>query len=523
MLLLAETSTFLLPLIVGIVSFILGVIVMRIFPILGIKQAQNRAKKIAKEAEIRAEQIARNAQLDAKTFAYEMKVEAEKEIKEKKQELSAAENKLLQREQSIDRRDLALQAKEDSLEHKNEQVTKRIQDLDKKEVELNQKIDSIILELEKVAMMSTSEAKPELFKRVEEKIGQELAAFIKNQEEEAQETANTKARDILGLAIQKYSQEVAGERTVSVVALPSDDLKGRIIGREGRNIRALEQMTGVDLIIDDTPEVITVSCFDPIRREVARMALESLIKDGRIQPGRIEEVVEKARAEINENIRKAGEEAVFKLGLPKVNKELITYIGKLRYRTSYGQNALQHSMEVAYLSGIMAAELGLDQTLARRAGLLHDIGKSIDYEVEGSHIEIGVRLAKKYGEHPAVINAIESHHGDVPVNHVISNLVAAADTLSAARPGARSESLENYIKRIEKLEEISKGFEGVASAYAIQAGREIRVMVIPEKVDDLKAFKIARDIREKIENELTYPGQIKVTVVRETRASELAR
>jgi len=523
MLLLAGTSEFLLPLIVGIVSFILGVIVMRIFPILGIKQAQNRAKKIAKEAEVRAEQIVRNAQLDAKTLSYEMKVEAEKEIKEKKQELSAAENKLLQREQGIDRRDLALQAKEDSLEHKNEQVTKRIQDLDKKEVELNQKIDSIILELEKVAMMSTSEAKTELFKRVEEKIGQELAAFIKNQEEEAQETANTKARDILGLAIQKYSQEVAGERTVSVVALPSDDLKGRIIGREGRNIRALEQMTGVDLIIDDTPEVITVSCFDPIRREVARMALESLIKDGRIQPGRIEEVVEKARAEINENIRKAGEEAVFKLGLPKVNKELITYIGKLRYRTSYGQNALQHSMEVAYLSGIMAAELGLDQTLARRAGLLHDIGKSIDYEVEGSHIEIGVRLAKKYGEHPAVINAIESHHGDVPVSYVISNLVAAADTLSAARPGARSESLENYIKRIEKLEEISKGFEGVSSAYAIQAGREIRVMVIPEKVDDLKAFKIARDIREKIENELTYPGQIKVTVVRETRASELAR
>lgn len=518
------TAESVLPLIVGILlGVIIGIVVMRIWPILGIKQAQNRAKRLAKEAESKAEQIVRNAQLDAKTTIYEMKVEAEKDIKEKKKEIAESENKLLLREQSIDRRDIALQTKEDNLDLKNEQLTKKLSDLDKKEAELSQKIDSIILELEKVAGMSTTDAKNELFKRVEEKTTQEMTAFIRNSEEEAKETASDKSREILGIAIQKYSQEVACERTVSVVALPSDDLKGRIIGREGRNIRSLEQLTGVDLIIDDTPEVITVSCFDPIRRETARLSLEYLIKDGRIQPGRIEEVVEKAKAEIAESVHKAGEDALFKLGIAKINREFIDYIGKLKYRTSYGQNALQHSMEVAYLSGIMAAELGLDQNLARRAGLLHDIGKSVDYEIEGSHIEIGTRLAKKYGEHPVVINSIESHHGDVPANCVIANLVAAADTLSAARPGARSESLENYIKRIEQLESISKSFDGVAGAYAIQAGREIRVMVVPEKIDDTKAYKLARDIREKIENELTYPGQIKVTVVREVRVNELAK
>jgi len=523
MLLAGFTNEFLLPLIMGIFGIIIGIALMYFIPLSGIKKAKGRASRITKEAEIKAEQIVRNSQLDAKTTVYEMKVEAEKEIKERKQEASALENKLLLREQNIDRRDLALQTKETNLEAKSEQLTEKMNDLDKKEAELNKRIDSIILELEKVAMMTSQEAKNELLKRVEEKIAVEIASYIKNQEEEAKLVANDKARNLIALAIQKYSQEVTNDRTVSVVSLPSDDLKGRIIGREGRNIRAIEQLTGVDLIIDDTPEVITVSCFDPIRREIARLSLEYLIKDGRIQPGRIEEVVEKSKIEVQESIQKAGEEALFKLGISKINHELIEYIGRLKYRTSYGQNVLQHSLEVAFLAGIMASELGVDQHLARRAGLLHDIGKSVDFEIEGSHIEIGVRLAKKYGEHKFVINAIESHHGDVPANNIISNLVAAADTLSAARPGARSETLEKYIQRIEKLEEISKGFDGVQSAYAIQAGREIRVMVVPEKIDDIKSFKLARDIREKIENELTYPGQIKVTVIRETRANEIAK
>ena len=357
----------------------------------------------------------------------------------------------------------------------------------------------------------------------EEKITKELAVYIKTKEEEARDSANTKANEILSLAISKYAQEATTEKTVSVVALPSDEMKGRIIGREGRNIRSIEQLCGVDLIIDDTPEVITVSCFDPIRREIARRALEYLIKDGRIQPGRIEEVVEKCKNEVKEIVRQTGQDVAFKLGLPRINKELLDYVGKLKYRTSYGQNALDHSIEVAYLCGIMAAELGLDQNLAKRAGLLHDIGKAADFEIDGSHVEIGVRLAKKYGEPDVVVNAIESHHGDVEAKYIISNLVAAADTLSAARPGARSETLENYIKRIEQLETICKSYDGVQQCFAMQSGRKVRVMVVPEKVDDVLAFKLARDIREKIESEMTYPGQIKVSVIRETRAVEVAK
>ena len=516
-----------MPFLYGGIGLVLGVICgilfMRLKPVFGLKEAQKKVQKAVKEAETKAEQIVRSAQLDAKTLTYEMKAEADNEIKEKKAEVQSLENKILQREQSIDKRDIALQGKEEILDQKNEQLTKRSKELDKRESDLDAKFETIIKELEKVSAMTQQEAKQVLFERVQEKIAGEIASYIKTKEEEAKDKVNETARNLLGLAVQKYSQEVACEKTISVVALPSDDLKGRIIGREGRNIRTLEQKIGVDLIIDDTPEVITVSCFDPIRRETARLALEYLIKDGRIQPGKIEEAVDKATQEVNESTKAAGEEAMFKLGINKINKDLVNIIGRLKYRTSYGQNVLQHSIQVAYLAGIMAAELGVDQYLARRAGLLHDLGKAVDFEMEGSHVDIGVRLAKKYGERPEVINAIASHHGDVPANNVISNLVAAADTLSAARPGARSESLENYIQRIEKLEQISKEFEGVSNAYAIQAGREIRVMVVPSIVDDIKSFKLARDIREKIENELTYPGQIKVTVIRETRAQEIAK
>ncbi len=485
--------------------------------------AKKQAETILKEAEVKGNQIIKSAQIEGRSAALELKVAAEKEAKERKDEVLNLEKSILSREQQIDVREALIVQKEEQVKQANQQLDNKNKELDKKQTELQEKIDSIIVELQKVAQMSIEDAKKELFKRVEEKMDHEIAAYMKEREEEAEEKASENAKEILSLAIDKYSQEVASERTVSVVALPSDEMKGRIIGREGRNIKTIEQLTGVDLIIDDTPEVITVSCFDPIRREIARRSLEALIKDGRIQPGRIEEIIEKAKQEVKEITRKAGEEALFKLNLPKMNKDLVELIGRLKFRTSYGQNALVHSMEVAHLCGIMASELGIDQQLAKRAGLLHDLGKALDFEMEGSHVELGVRYAKKYNESDVVINAIESHHGDVPAKYIISNLVSAADTLSAARPGARSETLDTYIKRIEQLETISKGFDGVASAYAIQAGREIRIMVVPEKVDDVMAYKIARDIKNKIETELTYPGQIKVTVIRETRASEIAK
>ena len=511
-------------LIIGlIVGGAIGVAVMLLVPYFKEKRAKSNAEKIIHDAEVKADHIQKNAKIDAKTLTNELKAAAEKEIKERKQIVVESEKKLAQREQAIDRRDASLSTKEDALEQKKETYNNRLAALDKKEDELQLKIDSIIAELEKVAQMSVSEAHDELMRRVEEKMNKEIAAYIKNREDEAEEQADGKAKDIMSLAMSKYAQEVTNERTVSIVSLPSDEMKGRIIGREGRNIKSLESLLGVDIIIDDTPEVITVSCFDPVRREVARMTLDRLIKDGRIQPGRIEEIFNKCKEEVHQSVVKAGEQAVFKLGLPRMHKELLEYVGRLKYRTSYGQNVLDHSIQVAYLAGIMAAELGLDQTLAKRAGLLHDIGKSADFEMDGSHVEVGARLAKKYGEPDVVINAIESHHGDKPSKYVISNLVQAADTLSAARPGARSETLENYIKRIEDLENICKSYEGVQNCYAMQSGREVRVTVIPDKVDDLQAFKMARDIKDKIQNEMTYPGQIKVSVIRELRAVEVAK
>ena len=512
---------------IAILTYVLavgvGFVIYFVLTKLKLTKAQADATRIVDEATVKADNIVKEAILDAKTQAYEYKLEAEKEIKEHRAEVTKFENKLLQREQNIDRRDIALQGKENVLDEKAKQLEKKNQELGKMEAQLKEQIDSKIIELEKIAKMTANEAKEELFKQVEQKMANEVTAYIKEKEDEAKSKASLFAKDIIAAAINRYSQEETIERTVNVVALPSEEMKGRIIGREGRNIKAIENATGVELIIDDTPEAITVSCFDPIRREVARLALETLIRDGRIQPGRIEEVVQRTKADLNETILKAGEDAIFELGLSRVNKEIIMMIGKLKYRTSYGQNALQHSLEVAHFAGMMAAELGLNQQLARRAGLLHDLGKAVDHEMEGSHVELGAKFAKKYGENATVINAIESHHGDVQPTSVISILVAAADTLSAARPGSRSETIENYIQRLEKLEEISKSFEGVDKVFAIQAGREVRVIVKPDKVDDLASHKLARDIKDKIENELTYPGHINVTVIREVRANEIAK
>ena len=498
--------------------------------------AGKNADAILKDAKIKAEHLVKNAQLDAKQFAFEEKEKTDNEIRARKSEMAAEEAKLSQRVAAFENREAALFEKEKAIDNKKEQLENSIASYQKRQAELDQKIDSIIVELEKVSGMSTQEAHDEIMARVESKMSMEIAAYIKNAEDEARDTAQAKAMNLLSVACQRYAQDVTTERNVSVVALPSDEMKGRIIGREGRNIRVLEQELGVDLVIDDTPEAITVSCFDPIRREIARRSLEYLVKDGRIQPGRIEDVVAKVKNEVNESTMKYGEEACFKLGLPRMNREIIPeshYLTFLcgfydvaeQYRRSYSPYASRYRRicEIAYLTGLMAGELGLDVTLARRAGLLHDIGKAVDFELEGSHVELGSQLAKKAGENEIVINAIESHHGDVEARSIIAHLVAAADTLSAARPGARSETLETYIKRIEALETLAKSFDGVSQAYAMQSGREVRVMVVPEKVSDAEALIMAQQLREKIENEVTYPGQIKVSVIREYRANEIAK
>ena len=512
---------------IDVISILIGLVVGALLVVFGFsligKNAKKEAQKVLDEANNQAKNTVKQAVLDGKTQVYDLKLQAEKEIKERKSEITEQENKLQRREDSLNFRDENLTQKERKLDEKLKKAEDKAAQLDKMEEDLQSRIDGQIALLERVSNMSKEEAKAELMEVVERKIQDEVATYIREQEEEAKAKAAANSREIIATAIQRYSQDEAIDRTVSVVSLPSEEMKGRIIGREGRNIRAIEQATGVDLIIDDTPEAITVSCFDPIRREIARLSLESLIRDGRIQPGRIEEVVNKTKQEMDENIMKFGEDACFKLQIGKIDKELVKLIGRMRYRYSYGQNGLEHSIEVSSFAGMMAAELGLNQNLAKRAGLLHDIGKAVDFEQEGTHVELGAKLAKKYGERQEVINAIESHHGDVPVNNLYSYLVAAADTLSAARPGARYEGIENYINRLESLEKIANDFEGVDKAYAIQAGREIRVMVVPEKINDEKCVLMARDIKDRIENELTYPGQIKVTVIREMRASETAK
>lgn len=508
----------------GVAGLVIGILAMVAYSKAGLNKDQQKAEQLLKKAETEAEAKVKQAVLDGKTQAHDLRVEAEKEIKERKQEAMDLENKLLRREDNLNFRDEALTQKERQVSEKMQKAADKLSSLEAKEKKLQEEIDKQIEVLENVAKMSSQDAKAELFSVVEKKMEHETIAYIKDKEEEAKATAQQKAQNIIALAIERMSQTETQERTVSVVSLPGEEMKGRIIGREGRNIRCFEQATGVELNIDDTPDLITITCFNPVRREIARLALEHLIRDGRIQPGRIEEVVKKYQQEVDQEIIKAGEDAVFKLGIGKIDREIVKLIGTLKYRYSYGQNALQHSMEVAYLAGAMAAELGLNQQMAKRAGLLHDIGKALNIEQQdGSHVELGYKFCKKHGEKEIVLNAIQSHHGEVEPRFLTSHLVIAADTISAARPGARKESAQAYIDRLENLEKIATSYEGVNSAYAIQAGREIRVLVNPDQVDDLSCVKIARDIRDQIEEELTYPGQIKVNVIREIRAQELAK
>lgn len=507
----------------GIVGILIGLVIMMLIMKEQQKKARSSALDIMEAARQKADDLIKEAKAEGRKDVADFRSQVESVLETRKRDLDNQERNLSTREKTLNSRDQSLTDKERNNEKRTKEITDKINKLDSLESDLQSKIDSQILELQRIANLTKEQAKAEILAEVKDGMENEIMSFMRDQEEEARRNANDVARNIIGLAIQGSAQEEAQDRTVSVVSLPSEEMKGRIIGREGRNIRAIEKATGVDLIIDDTPEVITVSCFDPIRREVAKLALDHLVKDGRIQPSRIEEVVYKMQRELDDNIMKVGEDAVFKLGVGRMDRELVKLVGRLRYRYSYGQNALDHSLEVAHIAGVMASELGLNQSIAKRAGLLHDIGKALDFEMEGTHVELGYKVAKKYGEDEIVLNAIESHHGDVETTHIISNLIEAADTLSAARPGARHESYENYIRRLEDLEKIGDSFEGVKKSYAIQAGREVRVMAIPEKLDDIGCYKVARQIKERIENELTYPGQVKVTVIRETRASATAK
>lgn len=504
-------------LIIGaIVGIALGFVITRYVINASTKKAAQEADNMIADAKRQAETMRKEAVLEAKDQALKLKQEAEAENKERMKEVRAAENRVSQREESLDRRVESLDAREHQISSLQGQIERRERDVAQVEQEASQR-------LERIAGMTPEEAKNELLTSLKDEVAHESAAIIRDAEAQAKAEADKKSRMILSLAIQRVAADHSAENTVSTIHIPSDDLKGRIIGREGRNIRSFEQLTGTNLIIDDTPECVTISCFDPVRREIGRVTMENLIADGRIHPARIEEMFGKAEQYVNQRVREAGEQAAFDTGIHDLHPELVRTLGRLRYRTSYGQNVLNHSLEVAYLSGVMASELGLDPIPAKRAGLLHDLGKAVDHEVEGSHAVIGADLARRFGERPEIVHAIEAHHNDVEPNSVLDVLVQAADAVSAARPGARKETLDAYVKRLEKLEEIANSYKGVERTYAIQAGREVRVMVEPEVVDEAQTVVLAHDIAHRIESEMQYPGQVKVVVIRESRAIGIAK
>ena len=506
-----------------IIGLVVGFVISLIINSMKGSMATKKAESMINNAKKEIEKLKRDAAIQQKEEAHKAKMDLDKEIREKKEELKESENRLLQREANIDKRDEMYQKRETALDERENKLSEKQEEIQNEKSKVEEIKKEQLDLLEKISGFSKDKARELVMTKVRESMSKEISEYIKEAEDEAKLKADKQARELIVTSMQRYAADIASDQTVTVVDLPNDEMKGRIIGREGRNIRTIEAITGVDLIIDDTPEAVVISSFDPLRREIARVTLESLIKDGRIHPTRIEELYDKVCKDMKKQIIEYGQNTTFELGLTKFDPELIEIIGKLHFRTSYGQNALEHSKEVSELSGLIAGELGENVTLAKRAGLLHDIGKAIDHEVEGSHVDIGVDIAKKYHENDVVINAIASHHGDTSATSVISVIVAIADALSASRPGARNDSLENYINRLSQLEEIGNEIKGVEKTYAVQAGRELRVVVKPEEVDDLEAHQIAREVKEKIEANLKYPGTIKITVVRETRAIEEAK
>ena len=506
-----------------LIGLILGIFLIILLSYIRRTKTTNKIKEMLEKARKEAEKIKREGILEQEEETHRLKLEFDKELKEKKADLKETEDRLLQREKNMDKRDELYQKRETLLDEKEERLNNKFDEIQDEKSKVEELKNEQLKLLQEIANFSKEEAKELLMDEVKQNMSKEVATYIKEQEQEAKMLADKNAKNLIVTAMQRYAADIANEQTITVVNLPNDDMKGRIIGREGRNIRTIEAITGVDLIIDDTPEAVVISSFDPLRREIARLTLETLIKDGRIHPTRIEEIYDKTSKDLKQKMMEYGNDALFELGITKMDSELIELVGKLHFRTSYGQNALTHSIEVAELAGVLAGEFDEDVNLAKRAGLLHDIGKAIDHDLEGSHVELGSQIARKYHENEVVINAIESHHGDTEATSIISSIVAIADSLSASRPGARNDSLENYIQRLSQLEAVGNEIEGVEKSFAVQAGRELRVIVKPEEVDDLKAHTIAREIKEKVETTLKYPGTIKITVVRETRAQEEAK